>query len=271
MTLPSPPLPVGGSAAPASPVGSATGFRPPTRPGAPTVPMGAPPPCRPGRPDPFGPSAPLAPRASALAYGRPLPAPTVPHHLYAVNRVRASKAQIGLHNRSRAFGRQHRREPCSTVEVVCVPLTRDGVMPFADGEFDRGLNRHSGLNCAEVARVLAPEGVFLTQQIHGLWAQDLLAAFGAVPQWPDATPEYYVPSLKAAGLRVERLQEWQGRLIFHDVGAMVYYLTAVPWLVPGFSVETHTGSLMKLQEQLQREGQLVFEARKYLIEAAKVI
>ncbi len=157
------------------------------------------------------------------------------------------------------------------VTVVDVPLTRDGLMPFEDGEFDLVLNRHSALNCAEVARALAPEGVFLTQQIHGLWTQDLLAAFGAVPQWPDATPEYYVPRLEAAGLKVERVKEWQGRLIFHDVGAMAYYLKAAPWLVPGFSVEMHKWSLMKLQEQLQREGQLVFEARKYLIESGKVI
>lgn len=164
---------------------------------------------------------------------------------------------------------QERLRPLG-VEVVDVPLTRDGLMPFEDGEFDLVLNRHSGLNCAETARVLAPKGVFLTQQIHGLWAQDLLAEFGAVPQWPDATPEYYVPRLETAGLRVERLQEWQGGLIFHDIGAIVYYLKAVPWLVVGFSVGTHTDSLLRLEERLRREGQLTFRARKYLIEARKV-
>jgi SAM-dependent methyltransferase len=156
------------------------------------------------------------------------------------------------------------------VEVVGVSLTRDGMMPFESGEFDLVLNRHSGLNCAEVARVLAPGGVFLTQQIHGLWAQDLLAEFGIAPQWPDATPEYYIPRLEAAGLGVEKVEEWQGQLSFRDVGAVVYYLKAVPWLVPGFSVETHTDSLMRLQGRLQRQGQMVFEARKYLIEAGKV-
>jgi SAM-dependent methyltransferase len=153
------------------------------------------------------------------------------------------------------------------VKVASVSLTRDGLMPFESGEFDLVLNRHSGLNCAEVARVLASGGVFLTQQIHGLWAQDLLTEFGTAPQWPDATPEYYVPKLEAAGLDVEKVEEWQGQLIFHDVGAVVYYLKAVPWLVPGFSVETHTDNLMRLQGRLQRKGQLVFEARKYLIEA----
>jgi SAM-dependent methyltransferase len=155
------------------------------------------------------------------------------------------------------------------VEVVRVALTRDGPMPFSDGEFDLVLNRHSGLNPVEVARVLASGGTFLTQQIHGLWAQDLLAEFGAAPLWPDATPEYYVPGLRAAGLSVERAEEWQGRLAFLDVGAVVYYLKAVPWLVPGFSVETHADDLMRFQERLECEGELVFSARKYLIRARR--
>jgi SAM-dependent methyltransferase len=155
------------------------------------------------------------------------------------------------------------------VGVVHASLTRDGGMPFASGSFDLVLNRHSGLNGAEVARILAPGGVFFTQQIHGLWAQDLLAEFGATPQWPDATPAYYVPRLEAAGLEIKNLDVWQGDLIFHDVGAIVYYLKAVPWLVPGFSVETHMDTLMRLQGQLQREGPLVYAARKYLIEARK--
>ena len=155
------------------------------------------------------------------------------------------------------------------VGVVRVPLRRDGGMPFADGAFDLVLNRHSGLNSAEVARILAPGGVFLTQQVHGLWAQDLLAEFGAVPQWPDATPAYDVPRLEAAGLDMENVDVWQGDLIFHDVGAIVYYLKAVPWLVPGFSVKTHMDTLMRLEGELQRAGALVFEARTYLIEAKK--
>ncbi len=45
----------------------------------------------------------------------------------------------------------------------------------------------SGFNPDEVARILAPGGTFLTQQVHGLWAQDLLEAFDAKPQWPDET------------------------------------------------------------------------------------
>jgi len=155
------------------------------------------------------------------------------------------------------------------VQVVDVRLTDDDPMPFADGEFDLVLNRHTAFNPAEVGRILAARGAFLTQQVHGLWAHDLLAAFDAKPQWPEATPEKYLPLLKAAGLHIVDVQEWAGKLVFTDVGAIVYYLKAIPWSVPGFSVESHLDSLLKLQQRLESGEKLAFEARKYLIEAQK--
>jgi SAM-dependent methyltransferase len=155
------------------------------------------------------------------------------------------------------------------VKVVKVELTDDAPLPFADGEFDLVLNRHSGFNSNEVARILAVGGTFLTQQVHGLWAYDLLATFDAKPQWPTSTLDKYVPRLKAAGLTIVNTREWSGTLAFTDVGAIVYYLKAVPWLVPGFSVETHLSYLLKLQSRLENGEALAFVARKYLIEARK--
>jgi SAM-dependent methyltransferase len=154
-------------------------------------------------------------------------------------------------------------------QVVDVRLTDNGPMPFVNGEFDLVLNRHSGFNSKEVTRILASGGTFLTQQVHGLWAYDLLAVFGAKPQWPEATLDKYVPQLKAAGLTIVNTQEWSGQLSFTDVGAIVYYLQAVPWLVPGFSVATHLECLFTLQRRLESGEGLAFVARKYLIEARK--
>jgi len=155
------------------------------------------------------------------------------------------------------------------VRVVNVLLADDDPMPFTNDEFDLVLNRHTAFNPKEVARILAPGGTFLTQQVHGLWAYDLLAVFNAKPQWPEATPEKYVPQLKAAGLTIADTKEFSGQLSFTDVGAIVYYLKAVPWLVPGFSVETHSQHLLVLQHRLESGEGLAFVARKYLIEACK--
>ncbi len=164
-----------------------------------------------------------------------------------------------------ALARQ-RLEPLG-VQVIPVHLTDDDPMPFADAEFDLILNRHAAFNPAEVARCLSPHGTFLTQQVHGLYAWDLIAAFDATPEWPDATPAKYVPQLQAAGLTITDVQEWQGVLRFTDVAALVYYLKAVPWTVPGFSVSTHQRHLFALQERVEAEGELRFVAWKYLIEA----
>ncbi|MCB0008115.1 MAG: methyltransferase domain-containing protein [Anaerolineales bacterium] len=154
-------------------------------------------------------------------------------------------------------------------QVVAVRLTDTDPMPFATGEFDLVLNRHSALNPQEVGRILAPAGTFLSQQIHGLWAHDLMALFGARPQWPEATLEKYVPQLQSAGLTIVQTQSWSGKLSFTDVGAIVYYLQAVPWLVPGFSVETHTKPLLDLQHRLDNGQALAFAAKQYLMEARK--
>jgi SAM-dependent methyltransferase len=154
-------------------------------------------------------------------------------------------------------------------QVVDIPLTDLGLMPFANAEFDLILNRHSGFNSKEVARILAPRGTFLTQQIHGLWVYDLLAVFNTRPQWPNATPQKYVPELESAGLDIVNVQDWSGKLSFTDVGAIVYYLKAVPWLVPGFSLKTHTKDLFTLQNRLESGESLTFTAKKYLIEAYK--
>ena len=156
-------------------------------------------------------------------------------------------------------------------KVIDVQLSDFDLMPFREAEFALILNRHGSFNADEVARVLTPGGTFLTQQVHGLWAADLLSAFDAKPPWPDATAEKYLPRLKAAGLKIVDCQDWSGKLMFTDVGAIVYYLKAVPWLVPEFSVESHAKYLFNLQEQLQSKQSLTFSARKYLIEARKPV
>ena len=155
------------------------------------------------------------------------------------------------------------------VRVVSQDESETVQMPFTNGEFDLVLNRHSAINATETARILAPGGTLLTQQVHGMSGHDLMAVFGSKPQWPWATPARYCPALEAAGFSVVDLQEWNGNLTFTDVGALVYYLKAVPWTVPDFSVERHLPQLLGLQERLDSGKALSFFFGLYLIEARK--
>jgi hypothetical protein len=155
------------------------------------------------------------------------------------------------------------------VDVLMVPSSERVLYPFIFGAFDMVLNRHGAFNPAETARILSPGGTFLTKQIHGMTLHDLLAVFGAYPQWPKAAPERYVPMLEAAGLTIMTVNEWRGKMRFTDVGAIVYFLKATPWLVPGFTVQSHQDRLFGLQEQLNAGDELGFETCTYLIEAHK--
>ncbi len=158
------------------------------------------------------------------------------------------------------------------VQVVEHPSEETAPLPFGDATFDLVLNRHGGaMNITEIARILNPGGSFLTQQVHGQTLIDLLTLFGATPQWPDATPAHYLPWIARAGLDLIDVQEYTGAEIFVDVGALVYFLTAIPWLVPGFSVATHAEPLLQLHARILQGERLRFTTRGYFIEARKPI
>jgi hypothetical protein len=117
--------------------------------------------------------------------------------------------------------------------------------------------------------VLKPGGVFLTQQVDGRNLSDLSAAFDAAQPWAYFTLEYALDLMHRSNLVIEIAQEWMGKLIFKDVATIVYYLKAIPWTVPDFSVEKHRIHLEKLQQQLEAEGRLAFTQRRLLIKATK--
>jgi SAM-dependent methyltransferase len=143
-------------------------------------------------------------------------------------------------------------------------------MPFADGSFDLVLNRHGGFRPAEMHRVLKRGGVFLTQQVGGADnLADLAQFFGAQPKYPQSTLERNAGELERLGCELRRADPWRGPVTFADVGALVYFLTAVPWVVEGFDVEQHMHVLASLQARSEAGQPLTFTSTRYLIEAVK--
>jgi ubiquinone/menaquinone biosynthesis C-methylase UbiE len=143
------------------------------------------------------------------------------------------------------------------------------ILPFGDAEFDLVIDRHTGYNTREVERVLKPGGVFLTQQVEGKSLLDLFDAFDCQPHWPYFNLAFALERVAETGLVVEMAQEWSGKKIFKDVAALVYYLKAIPWVVDDFTVETHLPYLVRQQERLESEGQLVFHERLLVLQARK--
>ena len=75
--------------------------------------------------------------------------------------------------------------------------------------------------------------------------------------------------LVRAGLDIELERSWWGTISFLDVGALVYYLKAIPWEVPDFSVERFKPELLGLQRRLDETGTLRFDEGRFVIRARK--
>jgi len=157
------------------------------------------------------------------------------------------------------------------VEVVKSNDSLQAELPFEDQEFGLIIDRHTCFNISEIERVLAPMGMFLTQQTDGNNLADLSVALDCEQPWTFFTLDFVLEKIKATNLIVEKADEWTGKATFKDVGAVVYYLKAVPWTVPcGFSVDKHQSHLVKLQQKLELEGSLTFKQKLFMVRARKI-
>lgn len=139
-------------------------------------------------------------------------------------------------------------------------------MPWEDGQFDVVMNRHESYDIAEVARILAPGGLFLTQQVDSTEAEEFRRWFGGTPENPEVQLERCVDEVEAQGLTVEAARRWMGTMRFTDVEAVIEYLAYVPWDVPGFVVGDHIGALERLAAERRP---IEVTQKRFLIAAVK--
>jgi SAM-dependent methyltransferase len=144
-------------------------------------------------------------------------------------------------------------------------------LPFAAASFDLVTSRHPVSTWwAEIARVLAPGGTYFSQQVGPHSVRELSEALiGPLPAGSSRDPQTARLAAEAAGLEVRDLQTARLRTVFDDVGAIVYFLRTVVWIVPGFTVDAYRDRLLALHERIQRQGPFVAHATRFLIEVHK--
>ncbi|MEV5718060.1 class I SAM-dependent methyltransferase [Amycolatopsis mediterranei] len=145
--------------------------------------------------------------------------------------------------------------------------------PFRDNAFDLVSSRHPVTTAwAEIARVLRPGGTYFSQQVGPASVFELVEFFLG-PQPGEARdsrhPDHAVAAASAAGLEVVDLRSESLRTEFSDIGAVVYFLRKVIWLVPGFTVERYRDKLRELHERIERDGPFAAHTTRFLIEARK--
>jgi SAM-dependent methyltransferase len=145
------------------------------------------------------------------------------------------------------------------------------VLPFRDRRFDLVMNRHEGFHPHDLIRVLAPGGVFLTQQVAGDDCRESQEIFGLAAPYPDFTLEAVARQLTRAGFRIDGSGAWRGSYRFHDVGTLVGYFNLVPWEVPAdFCVDRYVDALLGLHAEGPARGlPLCFTKSRFWVRAVK--
>ena len=161
-----------------------------------------------------------------------------------------------------------RLEPLGVQVVETLPGDR---LPLDDERFELVINRHESFSALEVHRVLRPGGCFVTQQVGGrdnIRLNQLLQA-PEERMFDDWTLAAAVGQLEEAGFRIVDGREEFPETVVSDVGAVVFYLRAIPWQVVDFTVEKYYERLVALHEQIETDGGLVLTSHRFYIEACK--
>jgi len=149
--------------------------------------------------------------------------------------------------------------------VKVFAIDESGEIPFSDEEFDLLLNRHSAYDEREVFRVLTKGGRFLTQQVGGDNLRDLIREFNVEPQFKDWTLGVAKQRLEEAGFKITQAEDWSGKVEFNDVGALVYFLKSIPWIVKDFSIDNYLPVLEKFQSKINAGESLVFTNARFIV------
>jgi SAM-dependent methyltransferase len=161
---------------------------------------------------------------------------------------------------------QERLEPLG---VKVIGVSEEDDTPFSDEEFDVIINRHADFVPAEIYRILKPGGTFLTQQVGSNNLFDLADEFNATLPYQELTFDYWQQEIRNAGLVINQSEEWRGKMEFLDVGAMIYFIKAIPWQLPDFDINKDRHYLEKLQRKLENGDRLIYTQIRYLFEAKK--
>jgi SAM-dependent methyltransferase len=163
------------------------------------------------------------------------------------------------------------RDRLAPLGGVVVEAGESDDLPFDDDAFDLVVSRHPvAVRWEEVARVLAPGGTYLSQQVGPGSVRELTDfIMGPQPVGMGRAPALARENATAAGLTVHDLRTAGLRMEFFDVAAVIVFLRKVIWIVPGFTVPAYLDRLRALHDRIEESGPFVAHSQRFLIEARK--
>ncbi len=148
-------------------------------------------------------------------------------------------------------------------------IVGDENLPFETNQFDLILNKHESYSPSAVKRLLSPDGIFLTQQVGGMDCNDINRALGAPinEEFIHWNLEYACKELIEEGFEILDRKEEHPHQRYYDIGALVYYLKAIPWQISDFKVDDYRNELYKIHQLIQSEGYFEVGQNRFVIKA----
>jgi len=162
-------------------------------------------------------------------------------------------------------------EPLGVKVVYC---KNDENLSFNNDEFELIINRHEFYNPNEVYRVLNSDGIFITQQIgdkNDSKLRLILTGSQALENEVEWNLEFATNQIEAAGFEILESKEDITFTRIFDVGAIAFYLKAIPWDFPDFTVEKYYNKLVEINEYINDNGYLDLDMNnhRFIIKATK--
>lgn len=144
-------------------------------------------------------------------------------------------------------------------------------LPFENAAFDMVINRHGDMDAEELARIVRPGGVFVTEQVGAHNDRELVELLlpGEEEPFSDWDLAHCGQGLADVGFDILRAEEAYRPIRFYDVGALVWFARIIEWEFPGFSVDRCFDRLCQAQRILEEKGVLEGQIHRFLIVARR--
>ncbi|MBS4197177.1 class I SAM-dependent methyltransferase [Lederbergia citri] len=164
---------------------------------------------------------------------------------------------------------KNRLEPLG---VKVFEIEDDHHLPFENNFFDLIMNKHEAYSNQEVRRIITEGGTFLTQQVGGVDCHEINDALGLPynEEFIDWNLAKAASDLEKNGFKILESGEQFPIQRFYDIGALVYYLKAIPWQAPDFDVEKDKQKLYEIHQLIQEKGCFDVKQHRFYIKAKAI-
>lgn len=156
--------------------------------------------------------------------------------------------------------------------VKVVEFDEDSNLPLENNQFDLILNRHESYSPQELRRIITDKGIFFTQQVGGLDCSQINEHLGTPlnKEFSNWCLNEALKELKENNFEILYSTEEFPIQRFYDIGALVYYLKAIPWQIPDFDTDKYIEKLYKVHQIIESKGYFDVNQHRFIIKAKAI-